>query len=95
MEWAATEDTSTLPRIEFLELFTGWNDDGADFWCYISVRRERYSEYKNLIAEGADIQLSEYGHILRQGAGMLPPPNVRKAISDQYGFDHAFEKKMI
>ena len=94
MELQKAIPSSTSQRIEFLELFTGWDEDGRDVWCYIAIQRERYSEFKKLVTEGADIQPEEFGLILRQGTGLLPPPDVRKEVSVQYGFDHAFERRI-
>lgn len=87
-------ETFSHSNVEFLELFTGWDDAGRDFWCYIAVNSDRYLEYRNLLIEVADVNLAEFGRILATGPGMLPPAETRQEMAREYGFNHKFEQTL-
>lgn len=77
-------------NIGIVHLFSGKTGKGEDFYAYISVKPSRYEEFLLIARAGEEMNLEEFGKILKKGFGKEPMPDVVQHMKEKYGIDHDF-----
>jgi hypothetical protein len=73
---------------------TGKQANGEPYYAYIAVKPSKYAEFYRRSKQRESINLDDYGTIIAAGPEIVPPTEVAKRMSDEYGFDPDFEKKI-
>lgn len=89
------ELTDADEQIGIVHLVCGKTGAGEDFYAYISVKPSRYEEFMLIMSAGHEMNLEEFGDILKKGFGADPSPQVMKMMEDKYGIDHQMIQKLI
>jgi hypothetical protein len=83
---------SFLDRIERerlaqrIYLIRGQDSTGKKAWYYLLVTPGQNAQFEESAGRG-QMQLTEFGRILRSGYGESPPEDVRNRMRDEYGFE--------
>ena len=75
-------------KLGLVELFSGETPEGERLWAYVSIRPSLYAAYKLAQAEGAEINLPAFGHILLSGPGAEPSAAAKALLEKKYGIRH-------
>ena len=67
-------------------LVRGENPDGDPIYAYVAVRADKVVDFIAAQKSGT-FYPEDFGVIIEAGEGQ-PPPEVRKKMEDEYGFDH-------
>jgi hypothetical protein len=67
-------------------LIRGNDSTGQPAWYYLCIDRGKKHRFE-LSATMGQIQLTDFGRIIISGYGEYPPPEVKKRMKDEYGFE--------
>lgn len=81
--------------VGIVHLISGTTAAGEDFYAYVSVKPSRYEEFVLIATALEQMNLEEFGQVLKKGFGKKPPPNVRKFMEETYNVDHDFMSKLL
>ncbi len=82
---ASTDEAPTV-----IMLVTGEDADGNPQWAYAKILAQNFLPFKIAEEEG-NYNLSDFGEILKFGAGKEPPEDVRREMQEKHGCDENFE----
>jgi hypothetical protein len=80
------EHQRTLEKTVCIMLVMGENPEGGSIWVYVAVRADKVAEFMEAQKSGL-FYPEDYGVIVEAGDGE-PSPEIRKKMTDEYGFDH-------
>ena len=83
-----------MDEMRMLELVTGVDENGRNFYAYMSIIPSKFFEYKSLLAEGEALDPEDFGEILEHGYGILPPVEVQYNMK-RLGFQHTLERELM
>lgn len=77
-----------IPRrgADRIYLVRGNDSTGRAAWYYLQVKRRKKRQFEFSSCFG-QIQLTDFGRIITSGYGEYPPPEVKKRMKDEYGFE--------
>lgn len=73
-------------REEIVWRVDGDSQEGAHYWSYVAVDKQKFSSFKKALDDG-DIRVQDYGKILAWGVGQTPPGDIKTHIKQHYGLD--------
>jgi hypothetical protein len=79
-------DRLTRSRTDNLYLVRGKDPTGRRAGYYFRVMPAKKAAFELSIKIG-QIQLADYGQVITSGYGEDPPPETKKRMKDEYGFD--------
>ncbi len=85
---------ATLNSGKALMLLDVVNDAGEPGYLYVSIRLNMLKEFEEEIQRGQGVDVDKYCHVIASGHG-TPTAEVKQAMEEEYGFDHAQEKNKI
>mgnify|MGYP001258882434 CR=1 FL=1 len=74
-------------------LCTGQMANGAPYWAYVQIPRNKVEAFMQAQAEGA-FQLEDYGTILEWGEGVSVPAAVKRRMEKDFGVQHDMEDNL-
>jgi len=80
--------------LQILVLVSGELADGSAHYAYASIPPSKYAAFKEAEVRG-NYDLGDFGTILRHGPGLNPPPDVERAMEEEYGTSHHFEEELL
>ena len=81
-------------NIAMLELFSGTDEAGNAMYAIVAVKPSKLLEYRAKLENGEEIELEDYGEILEQGHGALPPKDIRQKYEAE-GFSFTYEDDVL
>ena len=87
-----TEDNikKLADTLGIISLVSGQTVSGEDFWAYISVPPSKYEDFLKA-QEAGDYTLTDWGDIMRYGAGQSPSAEIKAEMEELYGINHDLE----
>ena len=79
--------------MRMIELFSGIDEDGRDFFAYIAVKPSKHAEYRFRLENAEAIDLEEYGEVLEHGYSALPPKEIQEKFKEE-GCSYTFEDEL-
>jgi hypothetical protein len=73
-------------RPDSIYLVRGSDSTGRAAWYYLMVEKLKKRLFE-VEAKKGQIQMTDYGKIIVSGYGEYPPPDVKKRMKDEYGFE--------
>ena len=71
-------------EIGIVTMVNGTMESGEDFYAYMSVYPSRLEAFIKAQEEGGYL-LTDFGDILMQGFGKIPPPGIVRLVEERYG----------
>lgn len=92
------ELNTTLSALEddaaVMVLCNGKLPTGEDFYAFVNIKSARLTAFYDSIREGRELRLGEYGEVVRSGAGVEPPADVRREMEENYNVDYGLGEKL-
>lgn len=73
----------------------GTSSDGRSYWLYIAVKANKYSSFRNLVAQRTTVHFKDYGDILCYGYERQVPPQVKQEMKEKYHVDENYMTWLI
>ncbi len=75
-------------QFSILQLCSGQDAKGRDFYAYINIPPDKYEEYLTLSLSHKTLDLTSFGDIIHAGFGIMPTANTQRKMEEQYGVNH-------
>jgi hypothetical protein len=75
-------------------LCKGTDTQNKPIWAYLCIKPSMASAFKQARERG-NIDISEYGTIIEEGAGASPPADIRAKMERDFGVTHGSESELL
>lgn len=83
-------------EVRFLQLCMGFDDNHEECFALLSLKPSQSDRYYEMLNQGLEIDLKDFGEILYQETGhSIPSTETQEFLKTEFGFDFELEGQMI